>query len=334
MIDKKFKLFSNCFSVKGINKAVIVDLQRKNYYILPNQIIDFINEYSGKKIYDLFRDFKNDKTILKKYIRYFLNNELVIIDNDINLYPAISNNFDRPYRIDTITLDLNLPILTLKDFLEIINVDNLGVSCLKLISDDFNLKKIVDTLHFVDKSKIKTIVIFIKYRDGLETELIKVKKTFSRITEIIFYDVDKTNDSEVKKFIYEKKSLSEVLSMTIYNQDDFVLSIENFNESLSFNTAYNRTIFIDRNGDIKRHIEDQSIFGSIDIADLNEVVDNEEIKKFWTISKDKILVCKDCEFRYICPDGNIPFKEKETDSFYSTKTKCNYDPYKNLWNNA
>lgn len=333
MIDKKFKLFSNCFSVKGINKAVIVDLQRKNYYIVPNQIIDFINEYSGKKVYDLFRYFKNDKTILKKYIRYFLKNELVIIDNDINLYPAISNNFERPYRIDTITLDLNLPILTLKDFLEI-NVDNLGVSCLKLISDDFNFKKIVDTLHFVDKSKIKTIVIFIKYRDCLETELIKLKKTFSRITEIIFYDVDKTNDSGVKKFIYEEKSLSEVLSMTIYNQDDFVLSIENFNESLRFNTAYNRTIFIDRNGDIKRHIEDQSIFGSIDIADLNEVVDNEEIKEFWAISKDKILVCKDCEFRYICPDGSIPFKEKETDKFYSTKTKCNYDPYKNLWNNA
>ncbi|MFV5703038.1 hypothetical protein ACM55F_14295 [Flavobacterium sp. XS2P12] len=90
----------------------------------------------------------------------------------------------------------------------------------------------------------------------------------------------------------------------------------------------------DRNGDIKRHNEDQSIFGNIDITDLNEVVDNEEVKKFWAISKDKILVCKDCEFRYICPDGSIPFKEKETDIFYSTKTKCNYDPYKNLWNNV
>lgn len=333
MINKEFKLFSNCFSVKGVNRGAIIDLQRKNYYILPNQVIDFINEYSGKKIYHLFQDFKEDKTILKKYIRYFLNNELVILDNDINLYPAISNNFERPYSLDTITLDLNLPILTLKDFL-VIQLDNLGISCLRLISDDFNLKKIVDTLRFVDKSKIRTIVIFIKHKDGLETELVKLKKMFSRITEIIFYDVVKINNSEVKKFIYEKKTLSEALSMTIFNQDDFVLSIENFNESLSFNTAYNRSFFIDHNGDIKRHIEDQSIFGNIGTDDLNEVVDNNEVKKFWAISKDKILVCKDCEFRYICPDGSIPFKEKDADSFYSTKTKCNYDPYKNLWNNA
>lgn len=333
MIDKKFKLFSNCFMVKGINRAIILDNQRKNFYILPNQIIDFINEYSGKRIYDLFQDFKNDKVILKKYIRYFFNNELIFTDNDTNLYPPISNNFDRPYKIETITLDLNLPILTLKNFFEV-KVDDLGVSCLKLITDDFNFKKIVDTLHFVDKSKIKTIVIFIKYNIGIETELVKLRKKNSRITEIIFYDVDKINDSAVKKFIYEKKSLSEVLSMKIYNHHDFVLSMENFNESLIFNTAYNRSIFIDSDGDIKRHIEDQSIFGNIDITNLNDVADNKDVREFWAINKDKIFVCKDCEFRYICPDGSIPYKLKETDPFYSTKINCNYDPYKNLWNNA
>lgn len=61
---------------------------------------------------------------------------------------------------------------------------------------------------------------------------------------------------------------------------------------------------------------------------------NQKIKEFWGINKDKIKVCKDCEFRYICPDGTIPYKENESELFYSTKTVCNYDPYKNLWNNA
>ncbi|MFV8334705.1 grasp-with-spasm system SPASM domain peptide maturase [Flavobacterium sp. RSP29] len=333
MINKEFKLFSNCFSVKGINRAAIIDLQRKNYYLLPSQIIDYINEYSGKRIYHLFQDFKNDKSILKKYIRYFLNNELVIVDNDINFYPAISNSFERPYRIDTITLHLHLEILALKIFLET-KIDNLGICCLKLISEDSDIQKLAASLQLVDKSKIKTIVIFIKHRAGLEAELVKLKNKFSRITEIIFYDFEKNKNSKINKFIYEIKSLNEILAMKIYNQDDFVLSLESFNESLNFNTAYNRTVYIDRSGNIKRHIEDQSIFGNIDVNDLNEVVSNEKIKEFWGINKDKIKVCKDCEFRYICPDGSIPFKEKETDLFYSTNTKCNYDPYKNLWNNA
>ena len=116
MINKKFKLFTNCFSVKGINRAIIIDTQRKNYYILPNQIIDYLNEYSGKPILNLFQDFKNDKIILKKYIRFFLKNELVIFDIDINLYAPISNSFERPYGLDIITIDLNLPINILKSF--------------------------------------------------------------------------------------------------------------------------------------------------------------------------------------------------------------------------
>jgi hypothetical protein len=45
--------------------------------------------------------------------------------------------------------------------------------------------------------------------------------------------------------------------MKIFNQDDFVLSLESFNESPNFNTAYNRTVYND-SGNIKRqHIEDQ-----------------------------------------------------------------------------
>lgn len=333
MINKEFKLFSNCLAINGINRGVIIDFQRKKYYVFKNQIIDFVNEYSGKKIYHLFQDFKNDKLILKKYIRYFLNNELIILDNDISFYPAISNDFERPYTIDTITLNLNLPIFSLKNILEN-KIDDIGACCLKLISEDSDLKKIAETLQLVDKSRIKTIVIFIKHGVGLEVELLKLKNKYSRISEIIFYNVDKKNDSKTNKLIYEIKSLDEVLSMKIYNQNDFVLSIQSFNESLNFNTAYNRTIFIDSFGDIKRYMEDQSIFGNIDIDDLNEVVMNPKIKEFWRINKDKILICKDCEFRYICPDGSIPFKERETDLFYATKTKCNYDPYKNLWNNA
>ena len=142
----------------------------------------------------------------------------------------------------------------------------------------------------------------------------------------------KTKENKSNKLIYETKSLNEILSMKINNQDDLIISIRSFNESLYFNTTYNRTVYIDRFGDIKRHIEDKAVFGNINIDDLNEVVSNKEIKEFWKVNKDEILICKDCEYRYMCPDGSIPFKENQMDLFYSTKTKCNYDPYKNRWN--
>ncbi|WP_343587309.1 hypothetical protein [Flavobacterium sp.] len=327
MINKKFKLFSNCFAVKGINRGIIIDFQRKNYYTVPNQIVDLLDEYSGKEIYSLFSDFNNDKPILKKYIRFFLSNELIIVNNDISQYPAISTNFERPYSIDTLTLDSNLDKSILKNFLEM-KIDGLGVSNLRMINEVFNLQEIIETLKFIDKSRIKSVVLYLKYAVGLETELIKLQNKFPRIVEVVFYDAKEIPNNS--KFIYEQKSLEEVLAMKIRNHDDFTMELSNFNESLKYNFAYNRTLFIDSFGNIKRYITDESIFGNLNTHDLNKIVQNNEIIDFWEISRDKINVCKDCEFRYICPDGSVPLKTTQ-DKYYTSSQNCSYSPYSNKW---
>lgn len=41
--------------------------------------------------------------------------------------------------------------------------------------------------------------------------------------------------------------------------------------------------------------------------------------------------CKDCEFRYMCPDNRIPLK-KDNNTYYHDNS-CNYDPYSNIWQN-
>jgi len=329
MINKKFKLFSNCFAVKGINRGIIIDFQRKNYYTIPNQIVELLDEYSSKELYSLFQDFNSDKIALKKYIRFFLSNELIIVSNDINQYPAISTDFERPYSIDTITLDSQLNRSILKDFLEK-KIDDLGVSSLKIICNAFNLEETVETLKFIDKSRIKAVVLYIKYTAGLEPVLVKLQNRFPRIAEVIFYNVKETSNNS--KFIYDRKSLEEVLEMKIINQQNFTMNLFNYNESLKYNFAYNRTLFIDSYGNVKRYITDESIFGNVKTDDLNKIVKNKEIIDFWGINKDKIRVCKDCEFRYICPDGSIPLKTVD-EKHYTSSQSCYYSPYSNIWSN-
>lgn len=334
MQNKEFKLFTNCIPVKGINRGIIIDMQRDTYHIIPNSIIDLINEYSGKKIYSLFQDFKEDKYILKKYMRYFLDNELVILTNCSNQFPLINFEYERPNIIDTLTINMDMPLQTLIDVF-VTNIDYLGVCCLRFVSDNFQIKKLIQILFFLQYSKIMSIVVYVKHTPELELELKKNKSKLNRI-KIIFFDCDKFGVDLVSgssNFFYEEKSLKEILSMKIENSNDFVFSIEAFSESLKFNSAYNKSLYIDYNGDIKRYIDDDLVFGKILESNIKDIITNTEIFNFWTISKDKIEVCKDCEFRYICPDGSIPFNGKQTDLLYSTKTKCNYDPYKNLWKN-
>jgi hypothetical protein len=54
-------------------------------------------------------------------------------------------------------------------------------------------------------------------------------------------------------------------------------------------------------------------------------------KDAWSINKDEILVCRDCEFRYICSDCRVFIEDPH--NIYSKPAKCKYDPYSATWDN-
>jgi radical SAM protein with 4Fe4S-binding SPASM domain len=62
---------------------------------------------------------------------------------------------------------------------------------------------------------------------------------------------------------------------------------------------------------------------------LFKAIEVPDFKKYWSITKDQINVCKDCEFRYICTDCRAYTTNIDND--YSKPLKCSYDPYKGKW---
>jgi uncharacterized protein len=76
------------------------------------------------------------------------------------------------------------------------------------------------------------------------------------------------------------------------------------------------------------------IFSDIKVGNLNKENIFKLIRKlkfFWNITKDKISVCKECEFRYICRDCRVFRKNKK--NIYSKSSLCNYDPIRGKWLN-
>jgi len=55
-------------------------------------------------------------------------------------------------------------------------------------------------------------------------------------------------------------------------------------------------------------------------------------KDLWSINKDQIEVCKDCEFRYVCTDCRAFITDP--DNRYSKPSTCTYDPYTAQWEEA
>lgn len=75
-------------------------------------------------------------------------------------------------------------------------------------------------------------------------------------------------------------------------------------------------------------------YGNIKDTRLEEALQHKDFKKYWSLTKDNIEVCKDCEFRYICTDCRA-FTEQSHSSNdgldISKPLKCGYDPHTGKW---
>ena len=71
-------------------------------------------------------------------------------------------------------------------------------------------------------------------------------------------------------------------------------------ESQSYNTCLNRKVSIDPKGFVKNCPSTIETFGNVEDIKLKDLITNKEFIKMWGISKDQVLDCKVCEYRYIC----------------------------------
>jgi SPASM domain peptide maturase of grasp-with-spasm system len=160
--------------------------------------------------------------------------------------------------------------------------------------------------------KIKTIIVH-------QTESSKVVQIFSekergKMGNIIF--TSKLIDSELHCGVIDQmaaKSLN---------------NLESYIEGLEYNSCLNRKIGVDVNGEIKNCPSMKESFGNIEVSSLRKIVLGESFQKKWFLSKDKISVCKACEFRRICSDCRA---YTENDEILGKPKKCNYDPYTATW---
>ncbi|WP_106917244.1 grasp-with-spasm system SPASM domain peptide maturase [Chryseobacterium aurantiacum] len=105
-------------------------------------------------------------------------------------------------------------------------------------------------------------------------------------------------------------------------------------EAINHNSCLHKKIGIDREGHIKNCPLMQESFGNIRNISLEEIVLQPNFKRYWSLTKDHIEVCKDCEFRYLCTDCRAYTESSHYTSDgldVSKPLKCGYNPYTNEW---
>ncbi|MGG5209946.1 grasp-with-spasm system SPASM domain peptide maturase [Chryseobacterium sp. MIQD13] len=334
-----FNLFSNIMVTKGPTRILISDLQRNTSELYSLEFYEVIEELRNKSIENILENYDTEsQKFIYEYIELLLDKEYGFItegDRDRN-FPPLSYRFHEPHQISNIFMEINST--SVLDKIKQ-SVENLGVKHLVIYShQELSLKEFQDIDSKFNNSVLNGIEIFSPFHNAVDENFMNsLNQTLKRVYGLVFYRCPEAPFKPKDVFRFYLKFSDENLEISSCGKVDLKYFNTNFpkvSEAVNHNSCLHKKIGIDINGNIKNCPLMAENFGNIYNASLEEALINPGFRKYWNLTKDKIEVCKDCEFRYICTDCRAYTERSYTNSDgldISKPLKCGYDPYTGKW---
>lgn len=115
---------------------------------------------------------------------------------------------------------------------------------------------------------------------------------------------------------------------------NFRINDRTYNKHLSNNPCLSGKIAVSYNGDVFPCIFSRDFpVGNIREKSIIEIIHGNLVKEVWETTKDDVLVCQDCEYRYACHDCRPLALNSNPDANYlsAPPARCTYNPYTGTW---
>jgi len=332
MKNKIFKLFSCCIAVKGFKRSVIYDLQRNSFETIPNTMYYFIIDNRDNTYNKVMTEYnKKFHKIIDEYYDWLIKNEYGFWCEKEFLanFTEINMQWHSPHQITNSIIDI--------DNLNLINYEEIFVQLKELAIPHIQIRAFsnIDIDFFVSMtsifrgSRVESIEVITPFLENLDYgKFTKLLERELRINKITFYKTIQVLNG-LSKIEFVTIDIKDSNSCGVISPDNFRVNLACFTEALHFNSCLNRKLSIDTKGEIRNCPSMVKSYGNVKNTKLSKALENENFKKIWSINKDNIKVCQDCEFRYMCLDCRA-FVD-ETNDPYSRPLKCDYNPYIAKW---
>ncbi len=320
-------LFSCIRLVKGFTNSLMIDLQTERMLLIDNELYEFLS-----KSVKLNNKYKSNTIEINNIISFFTENNWGFITDSPESFPDINLNFEFPAIISNMIIDINnfaevysYNIITSLNNL-IVNTIQFRIFC-KYTFDDIN--KLIE---IYSKSNVNSFEIVLTYiKEFTQEQLENLLQINVRLFKIFVTNAQKLETIEYKSKIIKfiNYSFNSCKSCGNINQLNFHGNMFSFTEALNHNSCLFAKMSIDENGDIKNCPSMNYSYGNIRNVKLENVLNEPNFKTLWGITKDKINVCKDCEFRYVCTDCRAYLEDPS--NIFSKPLKCGYNPYTAEW---
>ncbi|MBC7361761.1 MAG: radical SAM protein [Candidatus Aminicenantes bacterium] len=152
---------------------------------------------------------------------------------------------------------------------------------------------------------------------------------------------------ETKSYLIEKNlDFRDFHSLSLeYRTEDFIInegpyyisnskfsriSFYDFYLRKNWNRCWSFECTITADGKVRPCLYSDYYFAQISKDSLINLFRSRKLESLWKLSKDKVMICKNCEFRYLCPDCRVVAKNI-SGRFDAKYPFCSYNPKDGTW---
>jgi hypothetical protein len=314
-----------CIPIKGYNRAIIYDINRKDYYFIANEHYTVLNTNN----FINFNKIRNDNE-REELIDFLLKEEIIFkvsAKDNKNRFTPLKRGLATPNLLTNAVVHTNINPFFF-NFIETEYIQNLSIIA-PSINDDL-LKVLVK----VEALEIDNVYLYIENFDNERFEKDRQQLgIYNLVFSVNFFGCNNTIDknklyNNIYFNFFEQQFSDYKQHFTI---DNLVVNSDHFLESYNYHSYYFGKVYIDENGNIKNGLNNIENFGNLNTiskADFFNIISSDTFSELGKINKNNTLVCSDCEFRYMCIDSRVP--AKGAGKWYH-EVECSYNPYLSKW---
>jgi SPASM domain peptide maturase of grasp-with-spasm system len=333
-----FQLFACCLPVKGARRSLLCDVQRQAFQFIPNGLYEILTEHAGRTVAEIKAAYGHEyDEEIDEYFGFLLHNEFGFWCDDPERFPPIDLTWEAPERITNAILDVDAR--SDHDYARILaELDDLGCKALEVrCFHGPSLAELRTILEAARYGRLRSIDLLVGFHPELTAEaLARLATEHQRISRIVVHSAPEGHrpppSSTGVTFEHCTEAVSSPSCCGKVHPGYFAVNLETFAEAQRHNTCLNRKISVDARGEIRNCPSLPRSFGNARETSLHGALAHRDFAALWTINKDQIDVCKDCEFRYVCVDCRAYIQDGR--DLYSKPSKCAYDPYTAEWRSS
>jgi SPASM domain peptide maturase of grasp-with-spasm system len=328
--DRTFRLHACNLPVAGASRAIVCDLQRGEYFHIPMDVYSLLTDYEGRSVAEIKADLSDEAhPAVDAAFALLLEHELgTFLDGDL---PPIDLTFERPEVVNNAIIDVNRD--SRHDWAAIFaELDGLGCMHVELrFYDVVTLDELDRILAPTRLGRLRSIQLLVPHAGWTEDDFAQLCERHPRVASVAVHGAPaRATLRPARRLVVNlfREAITSADACGKVHPGYFSTNLATFSEAQRWNTCLNQKVGIDVAGKIKNCPSCSECFGDAGATPLAGVVKLDAFRRVWSVTKDQVTVCRDCEYRYICTDcrafttGGDPLGKP---------AKCAYDPYTGEW---